>query len=161
MKQHTTEKHTRFSRPLHGFTLVELVVVVMILGILAAIGAPRLLGTSQQAVDNGLRQTLSVIRAAIDSFAAEHAGNLPGADGQENTFKSDMAAYLRGNTFPMCPVGGARFNDVYMASGTGLTVAEIQSTEGVYSWIYKYQTGDFHIDCSQVSADGVTSYYEF
>jgi len=40
MKQHTTEKHTRFSRPLHGFTLVELLVVIAIIGILVALLLP-------------------------------------------------------------------------------------------------------------------------
>jgi len=35
-KRNTTEKHNCFSRPLHGFTLVELWVVIAILGILVA-----------------------------------------------------------------------------------------------------------------------------
>ena len=79
-----------------GFSLIEMVIVVMILGILGSIAAPKLLGTSQQAIDNGLRQTLSVIRTAIDSYSAEHAGELPGADGPEATFKNAMKQYLRG-----------------------------------------------------------------
>ncbi len=39
-KQYTTEKHNRFSRPLHGFTLVELLVVIAIIGILVALLLP-------------------------------------------------------------------------------------------------------------------------
>src|SRR5262245_62088684 len=86
-----------------GFTLIELVVVVMILGILAAVAAPKLLGTSSSATDNGLKETLSVVRDAIERYAAEHGGALPGTD--ETTFKTALQTYIR--VFPKCPVAGA------------------------------------------------------
>ncbi len=87
-----------------GFTLIELVVVVMILGILAAVAAPKLLGTSTTASDNGLKESLSVVRDAIERYTAEHAGTYPGgADG--STLAADLATYLR--VFPKCPVGPA------------------------------------------------------
>ena len=72
-----------------GFTLIEFVVVVMILGILAAVAAPKLLNTSSTASDNGLKETLGVVRDAIERYAAEHGGQLPGLlDNTEATFKS-------------------------------------------------------------------------
>jgi general secretion pathway protein G len=145
-----------------GFTLVELVVVVMILGVLGAVATARLLGTSEQSVDSSLRHTLAVIREAVDRYAAEHGGELPGADGQESTFKTDLAKFLRGSEFPKCPVGAARFNDVFMAPATtALSEADVQSTEGTHSWLYKYETGDFYINSSELSSDNETKYYEF
>jgi general secretion pathway protein G len=114
-----------------GFTLVELVVVVMILGILAAVAAPKLLGTSGTATDNGLRQTLGVVRDAIERYAAENGGTFPGA-----TFTTQIAPYMRG-TFPTCPVGNKNAN---VAVGTVNTVG---GTEG---WRYNTSTGEFMVN---------------
>jgi type II secretory pathway pseudopilin PulG len=134
---------------------MEIVIVVMIVGLIASIAAPKLLGTSQRATDNGLRHSLSVIRAAIDSYSAENDGALPGANGDEDTFKGHLATYLRGADFPTCPVG-AKNNKIRMMAGTGSVASTIGGTAATDSWVYKYQTGDFHVNSVEPSADGTT-----
>ncbi len=144
-----------------GFSLVELVVVVMILGILGAVAAPRLLGTSRQAVDNGLRQTLAVIRDAIDRFAAENDGTLPGVDGMEETFKTELSDYLRGAEFPICPVGQAKNGHVRMADDATAMVTGISASAATHDWVYCYTNGEFAVNSQEMSADGATTYDQF
>jgi general secretion pathway protein G len=139
-----------------GFTLVELAVVVMILGILAAIAAPRFFGISKEATDGSARHTLSVIREAIEQYAAEHKGAYPGSENDQFLFKSDLVEYLRGSDFPKCPVGEAMDNSVRMAVGTGPITAD-----GTTAWVYQYETGNFYINSTATSTDGTTPYDEF
>jgi prepilin-type N-terminal cleavage/methylation domain-containing protein len=142
-----------------GFTLVELVVVLLILGILASIAAPRAFETSRTATDNGVRQTLGVIRSAIDTYAAEHGGALPGADGQAETLISDLEEYLRGSEFPTCPVGVANNNDIHILSDGELV--EHGGAELTHSWSYGHKTGEFYINSLETSSDDVTPYCKF
>jgi general secretion pathway protein G len=149
----------RVANDRRGFTLVELVVVVMILGIVAAVAAPRLLSTADTALENSARQSLGVVRDAIDKFAAEN-GMLPGADGSEATLKADLSPYLRGD-FPDCPLGDADNDVVRMQAGTGSIASGIGGTAATHGWAYKYETGDFHVNSAATSSDGVTTYDQF
>ena len=126
-----------------GFTLVELVVVVLIVGILAAVAAPKMFDTATDARDSAARQSLTVVRDAIELYKARN-GSYPGTD--ETTFKTALQAYLRGQ-FPSCPVGANKNANVgVQTTGTAL------SAGGTTGWKYDNQTGEFIINDAAYSA---------
>ena len=54
-----------------GFTLVELMIVMAIIGVLAVVAIPSYLGAVRQAREAVLKEDLHVMRGAIDSFTAD------------------------------------------------------------------------------------------
>lgn len=141
-----------------AFTLVELVVVIMIIGILAAIAAPKVFSTTKTATDNSVRANLRIIRDAIDTYSANNGGTLPGADGSQTTFYTNMQLYLRNNTaFPSCPVGAKNNQIRIQTSGNPLT-ADASPTQG---WAYDNVSGQFICNSTAISSDGVTAYSGF
>ena len=60
-----------------GFTLVEILIVVIILGILAAIVIPQFTSASQDARKNSLTSQLQTIRSQVELYKLQHLDNLP------------------------------------------------------------------------------------
>jgi general secretion pathway protein G len=54
-----------------GFTLIELMVVMLIIGVLMAIAVPSYIGAIKSAKESVLKEDLHVIRGAIDSYTMD------------------------------------------------------------------------------------------
>jgi general secretion pathway protein G len=127
-----------------GFSLVELVVVVLIMGIIAGVAIPKLMNTTQNAKDNSAKQSLMVLRNAVELYMANN-GSYPGSD--ETTFKAAVQPYLKG-PFPTCPVVNANAS-VRVVTGDSLPLAN--SVGGTQGWAYNNQTGEVIINAASYS----------
>ena len=72
-----------------AFTLVEVLIVVAILGILAAIVLPVFRSHSQKAKESAAKDNLRILRNTIEIYAAQHNGIPPG---YKNNDPSQLAA---------------------------------------------------------------------
>lgn len=75
-----------------GFTLVEILIVVVILGILAAIVVPQFTSASQEAVKGALASQLQTINSQIELYRVQHTGVLPDNDAGDASATPPRAA---------------------------------------------------------------------
>lgn len=151
-----------------GFTLVEMMIVVAILGLLAAIALPQFTSHKQEGQTSAMVSSLSVLRTAIDSYWTQH-DKFPGQAGAtefanqllKSTNKAGTTGtgtgfgygpYIRNGQLPVNPLTGTSTFRVVAAMPAAPTGAE--------AWIYASSTGEVRCNLAGKTLDGV-DYFSF
>ena len=129
-----------------GFTLVELLIVIVILGILAAIVIARFAGATKESKESNLKGNLRTIRSSLETFKANSKSNSYPAN-LDDLWKG-TAADVDSKTFleriPIDPF--YRSNAVYLATtsfnpGDVATDRDAKITGTGGGWAYDSLTG--------------------
>lgn len=149
------------ARKQQGFTLVELLIVVIILGILAAVVIPQFNTAASESKEAALASNLATIRQAIEMYKVQHGDVFPGATIETQlTVKTNAdgsttgtpiyGPYLR-NSFPKNPVNSLDTIDIDTTTPA--------AADGATGWFYNSADGTFKANSTGAGPSG-TSYFE-
>lgn len=135
----------------HAFTLVELLIVVIILGILAAVVIPQFSDASNDARLSSLQTNLATMRGQIELYKLQH-GSYPPLTGfaDKMTKKTDQDGTVSA-TGKYGPYMQAIPNNPFTSPPSNAVVAP-STPSPTSAWSYNATTGEFKADDSVANA---------
>ena len=137
-----------------GFTLVEILIVVVILGILAAIVIPQFTEASTEAKTSSLCTDLQTMRSQVELYKIQHNDDLPGAGTatfiQAMTGQTDIAGAVGTDYGPYVQqIPTNQFNDLdTIREEAGASTAGANT----HGWVFNTGTGAWQADDSAAHA---------
>jgi general secretion pathway protein G len=127
-----------------GFTLVEILIVVIILGILAAIVIPQFTNASEDARKSNMRSQLQTLRSQVELYKLQHRDTAPTLAGfwTALTTKTDDT----GTASAAADAFGPYMQDVAVnpLTNSSSVVAEGTAAATTTGWYYNATTGIVH-----------------
>jgi len=133
----------RMARDESGFTLVELLVVMLILGLLAAIAIPAFFNQRDKAKDASAKEAVRTAETAIETYSTDHNGSYLGANGSAAAL---VAIEPTLNDPPANTLTVSSAADHYSVTVTSSTSNKFQITRDA--------TGQIHLTCDTGTGDG-------
>lgn len=106
--------HTRRARA--GFTLIELMVVIVILGMLVALVGPRLIGQTDKAKVQAAKTQIANFSMALKLYKLDFGSYPTGAQGLNQLIENGKENFLEQDSVPLDPWNNPY---IYTAPGTG------------------------------------------
>jgi general secretion pathway protein G len=148
-----------------GFTLVEILIVVVILGILAAIVIPQFTEASTEAKESRLCTDLQTMRSQLELYKAQHNDNLPdcnsfpefedcmtGYTNVSGAVQAGPGANIYGPYMQKIPTNA--FNNLNTVTFNAGTTNQAGTNNA--GWNLDPATGKFQADDDERCTDGVT-----
>ena len=126
-----------------GFTLIELVMVMVIIGLLAAIIIPKFTSQRDQAAIATTRANLENLRTAISLYYADEA-----------TYP-DAGLTVANKGLLSSPKGKIYIRDIPKEAIKNLKTVKAGAVDGLGGWTYDAATGDVHPNLTDDAADTV------
>lgn len=121
-----------------GFSLVELIAVVVVLAVLAAVAVPKFFNYSTKAKESSVKSTLAATRSAIANFYADAAAN--GTPAYPTLVELQTLGTVLRERMPANPFVTGDTADDIRAATFNATTPPVSGSEG---WNYDAATGRF------------------